>query len=135
MRYLFVFLLMIAGVGTLVGCGPIYQTEYDYIPPHSGIGKMCAMQCQQNKNTCEQMCQLKNDACRTQARQDAMYRYEMYRHRQRDIGRGINKGINDFNYGNYCDTACNCDSSFRTCYATCGGQVLTQRVCVAFCGK
>jgi hypothetical protein len=134
MRYTWVVLFML-GVGMLTGCGPIYQTKYDYMPPRSSTGMMCVAQCQQGKSTCEQMCQLRNDNCRTQARQDAIYRYEIYKQARQDRGRAPKKEVGDFDSSNSCNIPCRCESSFRACYAACGGQVLEQQVCVAFCDK
>ena len=117
----------------LVACGPIYKTQYSYVPPRTSMGNMCISQCVQNKSMCEQMCQMKNQTCRLQAHQDALYQYENYRREQERIGKPIKRTVNDFEYTGACNEICSCDTTFNACYSACGGQVLERQVCVAFC--
>lgn len=120
----------------LAGCGPIYHTEYAYVPPASNIGKMCTTQCLQSKNSCEQMCQMRNDNCRMQARQDAMYQFEIYRGERERQHKPIKKSVSDFDRSIFtCHESCGCEANYRVCYAQCGGAVLERRVCTAFCDK
>ena len=119
----------------LAGCGPIYRTEYAYVPPHSPTGKMCAAQCVQGKNACEQMCEMKNQNCRLRAHQDALAQYHMYKQERKREGKPLKKEIQDFDQSYLCSSSCDCESTYRACYSTCGGQVLERQVCVAFCNK
>lgn len=129
-------LLILLFVLLLSACGPIYQTTYGYIPPKSNIGKMCAMQCQQTKMLCQQLSQSGQDNCRNNARQQAMFDYQSYKHERRQAGKSIDKDLNDFynDFGCSRDTS-NCDQAYNSCFSTCGGQVIPTTVCVAFCNK
>lgn len=136
MLRLFTLLLFVALSGMLLGCGPIYKKEYAYVPPRSSAGKMCLAQCIQGKSNCQQMCQMRNENCRAQARQDAFYQYQEYKHERRREGKEVKKTVNDFDNSFFsCNESCDCTSSFNACYAACGGQVLERDVCVAFCNK
>lgn len=130
-RLLFILFL----VGALMGCGPIYETKYTYVPPKSQAGKMCVAQCVQNRGNCDQMCQMRNDTCRAQAKQNAVYQYELYRSDQERSGQPIKKSVSDFDDSYNCNNNCNCAPTYNACYSACGGQILTHKECVAFCDK
>jgi len=130
-RFMFVFAL----IGLLMGCGPVYKKEYSYVPPKSQAGKICTAQCVQNRGNCEQMCQMRNDTCRAQAKQNAVYQYEMYKEEQHDRGQPVDKRVSDFDDSSSCNNDCNCAPTYNACYSACGGQILTRKVCVAFCDK
>src|SRR3990167_339271 len=105
-------------VSMLSGCGPMYETQYKYIPPASNIGKMCTSQCVQSKSMCQQMCEMRKQSCRR--------------------GERVRSGKKDDRKFDYlepnCDNiACDCTETFNTCYGACGGEVLERQVCVAFC--
>lgn len=129
-------LFLLVSIALLSACGPVYKKEYSYVPPVSNVAKMCTAQCVQSKNACEQMCQMRNENCRMQSRQDAMYEYENYREQQERLNKPIDKRIEYFDQGSYrCNTSCNCAPTYRSCYSACGGEVLERNVCVAFCDK
>ncbi|OGT38328.1 MAG: hypothetical protein A3F11_06525 [Gammaproteobacteria bacterium RIFCSPHIGHO2_12_FULL_37_14] len=117
----------------LAGCGPMYKTEFSYVAPKANMGKVCATQCIQNQSMCEQMCQMKNQTCRLQAHQEAIYQYDNYRREQERLGKGIKRTVSDFEYTGNCNEECHCVAVFNGCYSACGGQVIERQVCVAFC--
>jgi hypothetical protein len=119
----------------LAGCGPIYKTEYAYVPPRTDTGKMCTAQCVQGKNSCEQMCEMKNQDCRLRAHQDALTQFEMYKQERKREGKPLKKDVKDFDQSYTCGSSCNCEPTYNACYSACGGQVLERKVCVAFCDK
>ena len=45
------------------------------------------------------------------------------------------KSLSDFADFGACQRGCGCKINYRQCYSNCGGQVITHRVCVAFCDK
>ncbi len=135
MQRLFSLVFLLIFVVALSACGPIYNTEYAYVPPSSKMGKMCTAQCLQGKSSCEQICELKNENCTVRSRQDALYRYEIYKSDQVQKGQPVKKSIADFDTSYTCKAACNCKASFHTCYAACGGEVVEKKVCVAFCNQ
>ena len=113
--------------------GPVFKTQYTYQPPSSSMGKVCMTQCVQNQSMCEQMCQLRNQTCRLQAHQDALYQYETYKQEQERKGLTVTRNVSDFEYSHICSEQCGCTSTFNTCYSACGGKVTEHKVCVAFC--
>lgn len=122
-------------VWALSACSPIYQTNYDYEPPSSKMGKVCIAQCIQSKSMCQQMCKMREDNCRVRAHEDAIVQYENYRDQQRRIDGEIKKSVSDFDRGYACSETCDCTNAFNECYGACGGQVIENKVCVAFCDK
>ncbi|MBS0359448.1 MAG: hypothetical protein JSS53_09280 [Proteobacteria bacterium] len=114
----------------VTACGPMYRTNYNYIPPVDMQGKMCAMQCEQVKLQCFHLAEAEYQNCRL--REEINMREERH-HRHHD-----KKGHwNDF-YGSFCSadtTKQQCESSYRSCYEICGGRVVTNTQCVAFCDK
>lgn len=117
----------------LSACGPMYKTDYQYIPPRSQMGQMCVSQCMQTQSMCGQMCELKNQNCRIQARQDSILEYEMYN--RHDANRFGHRTLNSFDRSWMCNQSCDCEANYRACYTACGGQVLSNTVCVANCEK
>lgn len=125
----------IATAFLLNACGPIYHTEYTYVPPTKGMGKMCAAQCVQAKNVCEQSCALNNQTCTLRAHQDALAQFQIYKQEQLRKGKKIKRSVTSFENTSNCSKSCGCEDMYNTCYTTCGGQVIAKQVCVAFCGN
>ncbi len=120
---------------SIAGCGPVYKTTFNYQPPASDMGRMCAAQCLQARTTCESMCTMQNQNCVAQAKQDALNEFEAYKAKQHAKGKPIKKTPADFENTLSCDQACGCGNTFNMCYQTCGGTVTPHRECVAFCDK
>lgn len=119
----------------LAACGPIYETQYSYQPPHSDTGRMCAAQCVQNKSTCHAMCEMRKQTCLAQDKQNALVQFEAYKTRRIAEHRPVDKTPVDFENSWNCNQACGCGDTFNMCYQTCGGVVTPHRECVAFCDK
>jgi hypothetical protein len=132
---LFRYLLLTLATLTLMGCGPIYQTHYDYQLPHSERGKMCVNECLQAKSTCEQMNRMNEESCRDRELKAARYEYQAYRDRQERHHQPVKKSVEDFNHGYRCNQSSDCEASYKMCYQNCGGVIKENRVCVAFCDK
>lgn len=131
-NYVFVTFLLTC---LLTACGPMYNTEYSYIPPKSDMSKMCTAQCVQSKNSCEQTCRSDNDNCRFRAQQTALIEYNEYKYDRLRAGLPLDKTVSSFDRGMSCNASCNCQPTYRACYSACGGEVLERKVCVAFCDK
>jgi hypothetical protein len=129
------FVVLFVTMALVVGCGPIYKRQYDYVAPKSSVGKMCTAQCQMAKSACEQSCELRNQTCVNQARQEAIYSFESYKQQMSREGKPIVKSLGDFDYSNTCRTTCDCLHPYQACYSACGGKVIEKKVCVAFCDK
>lgn len=123
----------------LSACGPIYDTQYSLIPPTSVEGRRCVGQCQQNRNICRQSCTISQQACLNDSRTRALYEYQAYVSRQTAEKQPIKKSVSDFerSYGcsaNSCEERC--EANYRDCFGgLCGGRVVTQKVCTAFCDE
>lgn len=96
---------------------------------------MCAAQCVQGKNACQQSCMLNKQTCQLRAHQDALTKYQIYKQERLRKGKKVDLDVNAFEDTLACNQACGCEETFNTCYSTCGGQVVTTKVCVAFCDK
>jgi len=123
----------------LSACGPIYDTQYSLIPPASVEGRRCVGQCQQNRTICRQSCTISQQACLNDSRTRALYEYQAYVSRQTAEKQPIKKSVSDFerSYGcsaNSCEDRC--EANYRDCFGgLCGGQVVAQKVCTAFCDE
>lgn len=118
----------------LPACGPVFRTNYSYVPPKGQMGQMCISQCIQSQSTCNQMCEMKNQNCRMQARQNALLEYEIYKRDHNN--QGGHRTIDSFDRGSWtCNQGCGCEDTYRSCYTACGGQVIANTVCVANCDK
>lgn len=126
------WLTIITGLILLSGCGPIYKTEYTYQPPRSQIGKMCASQCTQTKINCQQLCEMRNESCKSNGRQEAMIQYLEYKESQIAAGKPVKRTPENFNTS-YCNESCDCTDTYNQCYQTCGGMITPYQVCTAFC--
>lgn len=84
---------------------------------------------------CQQNCSDSNISCERQASQDARVSFRQYAKSQRKQRLPIIKSVSDFKDDSQCHASCGCDSVYRQCYQTCGGQVLANTVCVAFCDQ
>lgn len=135
MKKIFSLLLSLCALLTLTACGPIYKTNYSYIPPQNGMGKMCAAQCVQGKNACQQSCEVTKNTCQLRAHQDALAKFQIYKQDRLRQGKKVALNVSAFDNSYSCNQSCACEDTFNTCYSTCGGQVITKKVCVAFCNK
>lgn len=119
----------------LSGCGPQYQTTYSYIPPHSHYGRSCVNQCLNNRSNCNSQCQTNYQSCKTNANILAMPQYLLYIKAKNDANQPAYRSISDFADYSGCSTYCGCTSTYRSCFTNCGGSVLANTQCVAFCNK
>lgn len=128
-------LMLLIGILCLSACGPVYKTEYKYVPPKSDNGKQCAVQCVESKAYCQQGCQARESQCRALAHREAIHQFRQYKHEQLAHGKPIKKSERDFEYTSQCNQSCGCDDMFNMCYQTCGGVIKENKICVAFCDK
>ncbi|MBK1644778.1 hypothetical protein CKO25_08970 [Thiocapsa imhoffii] len=115
----------------LLGCGPVYRTQYSYQPPTDANGRQCITQCAairelcratmenraaQERAVCQQTATLRYATCLATAKSDA----ERNACTNRDA----------------CRVSANtdrCDSDYNQCYQNCGGLVESTQVCVSGC--
>jgi hypothetical protein len=97
------------------------------------MGKMCINQCMQTQSMCQQMCQIANQNCQLQAKEQARLDFAAYRKQRNRQHKAIKKDLNDFNRFGSCQNSCDCLTNYHLCYQNCGGQIIEHKVCTAFC--
>ena len=118
----------------LVGCGPVYQTTYDYIPPSNPEDKLQLNECLHGRQQCRQSCQSMRLQCENN---------EALKEVATKVVDAIKKGdkTSSFSSSHYHCTAsennclADCDNSYRACYENCGGTVIQHTECVARCPR
>lgn len=130
--------LMLAVAATVAACGPVYDTQYHFTPPADPTGRQLAGQCRVVQNMCKQNCQMREHACRADARAEGMMEYQAYvaerRRKNLPIKRSPESFVSTYMCGSgNCEDAC--EDDYRGCYVEAGGQIRAQRVCVAFCDQ
>ena len=84
---------------------------------------------------CQQMCQIRNDSCRIQARQRALNDFEMYKIEREKEHRPVKRTVSSFENTDSCNDNCGCDANYNLCFTNCGGKIIENKVCTAFCDK
>lgn len=140
--------ILLAAMLVLSGCA----TQYEYLPPTTAEGRACAIQCQATQASCRARQDQRATAAFNQCKQDAVIEQNQclresvielqqcqhdadieygaclkYAHNETERNACKRKSCNSrscdarscYNSANY-DL---CDSDFRLCYQTCGGQV------------
>lgn len=122
-------MLVLLGIGVngLISCGPMYDTQYTFIPPESAQGKACTYQCQNGKYQCEQIDRMQVDRCEESARR------EQERCKWDLAFRGEKEHWYDCALDSCSANTEQCEAQYRSCFQMCGGTVNTQTVCVANC--
>lgn len=124
-----------ASIFLLSGCGPVYETHYNYVPPASWHGRQCANHCLAKRSRCRTSCQSAKQVCRSAADMDAMPAYLDYAQDQRNSGEPVVNSVSDFADYSNCPDKCGCGSTYRACFSNCGGTVIANTQCVAFCNE
>jgi len=124
------FLAIVIGVFSAAGCGPMYQTDYNLVPPKTESGRACTYHCDTTKLQCRQIEQLRVDRCEMQAREDQRICENQIRW---DKGRSPKW----YECGGSSCSADNeqCEAQYRSCYQSCGGRVESTTRCVANCDQ
>ena len=115
-------------------CGPVFKTNYTYIPPKTSQGQACVFQCQNTQQHCEQLeemryerCLDRNEADYYRCLRDQRYVYNYKKGRQECVE-------NCYCSRGYCSRdEERCGEQYRGCYQTCGGEVLAETICVSNC--
>ena len=124
MRKNIILFLLINFVFLLSGCDAYRNRPYSYTPPAGDTGKHCTKRCYIGKNSCQQLCMMKNPGCAAKAERTAKSNYEAYKDERIQAGKPIRKHLKDFVDMSSCKQACNCTNAFNTCYSACGGEVI-----------
>ncbi len=111
----------------LIGCGPVYKTEYTYRPPQGPQALNCIMQCDNIKRQCYTNEDFSVRACEDENR---IARLEYERCVSMKYDRCWDRSY-------YCNSAdyLYCDEEYRICYQNCGGLITSREICVSGCEK
>lgn len=107
-------------------CGPMRPTSYTYVPPKDAKGKVCTMQCQQSKSSCQRLCDSEAENCKSRAMGEARLKYDSYLSEQRSKGEPVEKDLNSFYSSDSCVEHCNCTTDYQSCFQLCGGELIPQ---------
>src|SRR5690606_22150835 len=91
--------MLLAGLAALFlveGCGPIYDTTYDYTPPPTDEGRFCATQCQSLQQHCRSDCSRDERLCERQKEMEAERAYERYVWQQRENKQKVERTLDSF---------------------------------------
>jgi len=114
----------------ICGCGPVYHTDYSFIPPHSSGGQACVYQCENGRYQCRQIEDLRVERCRD-------YAYQQQRDCEARIRWDKDRKPKWYECGSESCSADydSCDQQYRFCYQGCGGEVKASTRCVSNCDK
>ena len=101
----------------LTACGP--YVVYDYTPPHSAEGRVCAFQCNNQRGYCYQVNQNNFQQCQNNHNQ-MMWNYNSCKQ----------AGGQHCVYPQACvqQSSWQCDEIYRGCFTSCGGTVTSHVV-------
>lgn len=132
MRFIVLFAVL-----ALTACAPMYSTSYRLTAPQTEEGRMCANQCLDKQSACFDSCRTEEKECRQIKSVEAYAAYMLYVARQERENLPLDKTKADFEDYSACeddDCADRCESSHQQCHINCGGQLVEETECVAFCG-
>lgn len=115
---------------TFAGCGPVYDTQYQFTPPENESGRTCVFQCETSKEQCQQIQEMRAESCEDRAE----YEYE------RCVDRIYRRKGREPKWHECSKETCSadvdrCENTYRNCYQACGGKVRAETVCVANCDQ
>jgi hypothetical protein len=112
-------------------CTPVYESDYEIIPPRSHQGRMCANQCFMHKNQCQSNCSTQYSNCQMMSTVSNQLSYIAALNASKN-----SKTTPYYHSSNSCSTtACDnrCQADYHICHKNCGGQVIEHRVCTRYC--
>ncbi len=101
----------------LGGCGP--RIVYDFVPPETQEGRICAAQCQNAAAQCRQMQQMMAQQCRNT--------YNLMQQNYNACKEGGGQHCIRPASCPYVSTS-ECAQNYRECFAACGGRVISRLV-------
>jgi hypothetical protein len=121
----------------VAACGPMYDTTYKYVPPGDRQGRSCVRDCQSDKQECDFRVERVTRQCEREDEDRAEHAFRQYKRERAEAKLPLKKTVRDFMRHNCSSRASNkeerCDANFNMCFESCGGDVIEERECVAFC--
>lgn len=128
--------IIILSLFIVVGCSPIYKTDYRFTTPPTEQGKMCAASCLDKQTTCNAYCKITESDCERIKELEAENDYLRYVEEQKRQKKPIEKEQWEFKSYRSCNIeSCEskCAETQRICHSSCGGNVIESKYCTAFC--
>lgn len=115
---------------------PVFRTDTSYIAPGTAQGASCAASCQTSEQVCkarmEDFSRSEYPACMERAKQTYIQcmqgDYKMGCQLSRQNAETVCSYDLSPDYGS-------CEASYNSCYQSCGGEVIRDRVCVQNCDE
>tara|TARA_R110000824_G_scaffold118960_14_gene272291 strand:+ start:428145 stop:428576 length:432 start_codon:yes stop_codon:yes gene_type:complete len=143
MRRILVIMAVTLG---LAACGPMMETRYEFTPPTSKSGMQCVQNCQADQSMCQADARAAKERCREEADRKADRDYHKAKDDYIVALRLHAKDPAQFpeprepyrSSPSYyqCDRlGAECTGQYNMCYRSCGGQIMEHQVCVANCDQ
>jgi len=126
MRSVYQFIPLILLLSGCLAAGPVAAPPKYEQPPKPG-GRMCAFECRNAKNHCEDGCGLQERACTNKMQAQAIKDYEAYARAQFATRAPMDLRPRDFETPERCvPVSClgACDSVYDECFEKCGGKIV-----------
>lgn len=115
----------------LSACGPIYRTDYTYVPPEDSGARQCLNQCLGMQSACRARAEDRAARENADCEQSALLNYSICLATAKTEAER-----NRCSSSSFCNKQPNlsvCEAEYRQCYQNCGGTVLSERRCVYGC--
>jgi hypothetical protein len=130
--------IILLALMVVAACAPRIRTDYQYVPPQTRQGQMCAQNCLYAKQQCEQTCTMEKSRCESYKNAERQTDYMLHVYDRLSEGRSVTKSPDYTGYsktcrreGNYCNDMCH--DNYKHCFVNCGGQINTNTRCLANC--
>lgn len=135
MKKLTIFISCLTLIALLSGCSPVYKTQYQFSAPTTDEGKVCANNCLDKLQSCQNACKVQEAECRHIETLKGENAYLRYVNERQAKGEHVDKSVTHFQNFSKCKNNCQteCKNHHRICHVNCGGYVTESEVCVAFC--
>jgi len=123
------FLLFLSGCGSALVTARLDQ-------PRTPGGRMCTGQCGEARRYCQDQCNITARSCQNQMQAQAIHDYDAYAREQYESHQPMELFPRDFERPEKCKPVIcldACENEYRTCFERCGGKVVTESSCTAFC--
>jgi hypothetical protein len=125
------------GLLLLLGaCGAPAATTTRFEPPPRAGGRLCAVQCGEAHDACNETCSLTERGCTNEMQSQAIHDYDQYARQQFAAHQPMDLMPRDFERPEKCKPVgclASCERDYEACYERCGGKVVTETSCQAFC--
>lgn len=144
MKKLAFFLLsFLFSCSLITGCGPVYQTSYDFKPPTTENGRDCANRCLNKKQECYHQCQNITAQCESRKEISNLAEALVDTWKKSSLSTNMPSDQPTTRYRSS-QTDCKkeeqqcmsrCDNIHRLCHENCGGVVIREVTCIRNCDK